>query len=1169
MQSRKRKLCTKQLGSISLLAVSVALPAYGQQSLPTIEIGATPLRSQSRAPARPVAAPVRPVASGPSQPSQSQPSPGSSGNDTPAPYVSPLVTYQVPAAVHVVEGSEIANVRKFNVGEALQRAAPGVLINDVGGNPFLPELNYRGFNASPYSGTPQGLAVFQNGIRINEMWGDTVNWDLIPSIAIDRVAIETGNPLYGLNAIGGAVVLDMKNGFTWKGLEVDARGGSFNRRLGTVQYGKQVGDFAIYGAGEAAGDSGYRYFSGSQVKRFYGDVGYKAEQGEAHANVTLGGNYFGATGPAPMEMAAANKSSVYTTPQNYKNQLAMFDLNGQVQVNPTTKLLADVHYRGFNQARTDGNTTEFQCDPNAEFCSTQDGATTNIPNLFQNASPYATSPAYGVIDRTWTKTNTIGFTTQINNTDRILGFQNKFTGGLNLEHGFTGFQASEQWGLINRDFTVTGLNYYTNEPANGVAPVSLNVANYYLGAYALDTLELTDKLSINGGLRFNQAQINMFDNRATRLNGAATFNHVNPMGGVTYKLTPEIASYASYSEANRTPTPLEFGCADPNNPCLIDSFLVSDPPLKQVTSNTIDTGIRGGFKPAEKLPVLLAALPGAVQWTAGLFRTNVFNDILNIPSQFQGRGYFTNAGNTVRQGVELSMRYNDDRTAAYMNYTLTDAYFNSYNFLGSPNNPVAQATGISAILVTPGATLPSNAKHRFKTGIDYSVTKKWKIGGDFVFATGPYLQGDWANQFGQLSSYGVLNLRTSYNFLPNVQAYALIENVTNTRTQSFGSFFQPSNIPFAYFNNPKMVSVGPPTAFFAGMKWDYGNDPNTSSWIASAEALYKKEAEKEYHTPTQKKWSGFYTGLNAGYGWGSTTAVNTTSFGLSDPYANYVNNLIQTIDPTANNNPLLSVIGSMAGANTGVANVNRRGFIGGGQIGYNYQDESNVVLGLEGDIQGTLSHGIGSYTSGMADHSYGQSDATVDQFSFTRTSMGGGTISSSINWIGTFRGRLGYPIMPSLLIFGTGGLATGDISASATHWSASTATDTYFNAATTLNSYSNPAIPGQLNYSGMKTGWTAGAGLEWMFAENWSAKAEGLYYDLGYASLASSPVTTLCGAATCLSPDGGTYGNGLSSGAALWSNLAVTKIKFDGVIARAGVNYHFNFGKEESVITKY
>ena len=359
------------LSSISFLALSIAAPAMAQQSLPTIEIGATPLRSTSRPAVRPTAAPG-PAPTTVSRTTQTRPSRASTGAASgvasssapaPAPYVSPLVTYQVPAAVHVVEGAEIANVRKFNLGEALQRTAPGVIINDVGGNPAFPELNYRGFNASPYAGVPQGLAVFQNGIRVNEMWGDTVNWDLIPSIAIDRVAIETGNPLYGLNAIGGAVVLDMKNGFTWQGAELDVRGGSFKRRMGTFQFGKQVGDFAVYAAGEAMGDSGYRYFQSTQVKRFYGDIGYRAEQAEVHANVTLGGNKFGASGPAPEQMVAADKSSVYTTPQTYKNQVAMFDLNGQVQLNPTTKLLGDVHYRGYNQARVDGNTTEFECEP--------------------------------------------------------------------------------------------------------------------------------------------------------------------------------------------------------------------------------------------------------------------------------------------------------------------------------------------------------------------------------------------------------------------------------------------------------------------------------------------------------------------------------------------------------------------------------------------------------------------------------------------------------------------------------------------------------------------------------------------------------------------------------------------------------------------------------------
>ncbi len=98
---------------------------------------------------------------------------------------------------------------------------------------------------------------------------------------------------------------------------------------------------------------------------------------------------------------------------------------------------------------------------------------------------------------------------------------------------------------------------------------------------------------------------------------------------------------------------------------------------------------------------------------------------------------------------------------------------NSQNFLGSPNNPAVVAIGANSVLTNPGATLPSVATHRFKAGADYAVTKKWKVGGDFVFATGPYLGGDWANQFGTLSSYGVLNLRTSYNFLPNVTAVRL------------------------------------------------------------------------------------------------------------------------------------------------------------------------------------------------------------------------------------------------------------------------------------------------------------------------------------------------------------------------------------------------------------
>jgi len=168
---------------------------------------------------------------------------------------------------------------------------------------------------------------------------------------------------------------------------------------------------------------------------------------------------------------------------------------------------------------------------------------------------------------------------------------NKFTFGVSFDHGWTNFNANEQLGVLNPyDLTVAGLGVVINEPASDVTTVKLNASNSYLGVYALDALDLTDQLTVTAGARYNYASIALYDLNGTSLNGNAKYTRVNPMAGLTYKITPEIAAYASYSEANRAPTPLELGCANPNQPCLIDNFLVSDPPLKQVVSQTIESG---------------------------------------------------------------------------------------------------------------------------------------------------------------------------------------------------------------------------------------------------------------------------------------------------------------------------------------------------------------------------------------------------------------------------------------------------------------------------------------------------------------------------------------------------------------------------------------------------
>src|ERR1700722_13340848 len=191
---------------------------------------------------------------------------------------------KVPAGVTIVDAKQIEAERSPSVVKALAQQTPGITVDEVAGNPFQPDVEFRGFDSSPVSGTPQGLAVYQNGVRINEAFGDTVNWDLIPTAAVRSIDVISNNPAFGLNALGGALSVQMKDGFNFQGTAIDVMGGSYGRRQSSLQWGKQVGDYAAYGALEAVQDHGYRDSSPSQIRRFYGDIGYKGDSSEIHLN---------------------------------------------------------------------------------------------------------------------------------------------------------------------------------------------------------------------------------------------------------------------------------------------------------------------------------------------------------------------------------------------------------------------------------------------------------------------------------------------------------------------------------------------------------------------------------------------------------------------------------------------------------------------------------------------------------------------------------------------------------------------------------------------------------------------------------------------------------------------------------------------------------------------
>ena len=320
---------------------------------------------------------------------------------------------------------------------------------------------------------------------------------------------------------------------------------------------------------------------------------------------------------------------------------------------------------------------------------------------------------------------------------------------------------------------------------------------------------MTLRLSLTAGARYNIARVRLSDRLGTSLNGVYDFTRLNPGGGVTYKFAPEFIFYASYSEANRAPTAAELGCADPDSPCIIDEFLVADPSLKQVVARTLETGVRGTI-------ALGREIAGAISWSLGLFRTENSDDIINVASPVANHGYFVNAGETRRQGVEAHAEYHDARWSLHADYSFLDATFQSRLAISSPFNPLADEDGI--VQVHPGDELPSNPQHRFKAGVDYAVTAKWRVGADFVAASSQYLEGDASNGNPKVPGYYVVNAHTSYQVAKNCELFARALNLFDRRYDTYGTFFDTASVPSLHLSDPRTLSPAAPLAVYGGLR---------------------------------------------------------------------------------------------------------------------------------------------------------------------------------------------------------------------------------------------------------------------------------------------------------------------------------------------------------------
>lgn len=720
----------------------------------------------------------------------------------------------IPSAVSTVSSTDIEREGTAQVQQALQQQVPGIIISDAAGNPIRAEVSYRGFDASPVSGRSQGVAVYQNGVRINEAFGDTVQWDVLPSNAIEAISIVSNNPSFGLNALGGAISIQMKDGFSYQGAEIDVMAGSFGRRQIGLQAGGSSGNAGIYVAAEGINDDSFRDFSDSQIRRFYGDIGFRGSVAELHFSLTAAHNEIGASAAAPVELLERDWSNTFTTPQTTDMEVIMPTISGTVKATDTLTFSGVSYYRSYKNKVVDGNVTELEeCDDGGiERLCPED----NDGNFVRNFATGALLDAddfdepLGTIDRMNTDSESWGGVLEAQEKTPLFGRPNLFIAGVSYDHGRSNYATSSELGQIQPKYVVRGSGVILADDDNEVSPRDLDSENTYWGLYFSNALDVTDRLTVTIGGRYNHATIKMDDNTGNfpELNKTNKYERFNPMAGANFKLLPGISLYGGYSESNRAPTPAELGCAEPEAPCLIEGFLTDDPPLEQVVGRTAEIGLRGeGY-----------TYDGRFTWSAGLFRTMASDDILPITDS-AGRVYFINAGDTLRQGVELAGTYETSRWNVYASYALVDAT------LDSCDHPSGECAFLEA-----GDNLPGIPRHRFKAGFEYWLTPQWKFGADLVAASSqPFYQNEVSDEEGlddRLAGYTRVDLHTSYDVTENIQIYGLVKNLFNKKYGLYGTYFEAEEVGEDVdeelggpgFTDSRTISPSMPIAAYGGVK---------------------------------------------------------------------------------------------------------------------------------------------------------------------------------------------------------------------------------------------------------------------------------------------------------------------------------------------------------------
>ena len=773
----------------------------------------------------------------------------------------------IPANIQIATPKAINAQSGVSLADYMSTNMQSVSVTEMGGNPWQPEVTFRGYSASPLLGMPQGMSTYVDGVRVNEPFGDVTLWDKIPNFAIGGMQLVPGsNPMYGLNTLGGAIAIQTKSGRQAQGVGIEAEYGSWNRQRALVEYGgvSKDGSMDFYIGHQTTKEDGWRQFSPSRLNQTFAKTGWQSESTKLDLSYIGTDNKLIGNGFTPDHLLTGDRDQIHTRPDYTNNYYHHLALNGSHWFNKDVMLSGNTYFRKSNRHTKNGDLYETEIDRNESHDTySQLGECKRVGDCELVGS---------TMNRTRTSQENYGISGQLTFNQDWLGKKNQFIAGAGFDYSKIKFRQNEHVNLYNQYFDgtnaasfagiLTGETYTgsasvfdaSREPVlTGALPqtqtVGLTGKQWTASLFATDTLSLNEKWHLNAGARYNHTKVDNDDtlrgpysaSNTRSLTAVDDYKRLNPTIGITHTPTDNLSIFGSYSESSRAPTAIELGCSNPDNPCLLPSAMADDPPLKQVVAKTYDFGTRGN-------------LTENIKWNASIYHAMNHSDIqfIRAPGS-SSRGYYSNIGRTERQGLDLGLSGQMDKFRWNTSYSFIRATFDDELTLLS--NPNSEAPGSSTpatrnqIFVKPGDRLPSIPEHQLKLRVQYQATPDWSIGANLTAFSSQYVMGNENNEHkqlagcssagdlrdnnyacgsGKIKGYTVVNLDSQYKIGSGWTAFAKVINVFDQNYNVAGrlaeTMFDASGAYGAEIKSLGLIP-GAPRAGWIGVRYEFGGVP--------------------------------------------------------------------------------------------------------------------------------------------------------------------------------------------------------------------------------------------------------------------------------------------------------------------------------------------------------